>query len=204
MDVGSFFEPVPVPRGAVQFPLVVEQPPGFKPEEPSTWPEFPGRWEYLGGRLLFMPPCGDEQADVATATLWQFEPWVSRHPEFVVGANEAGMILGGEVRGADAAVWRRDQLGAYSGKYRRTAPVLVVEIAGADEPEERLREKARWYLERGVRVAWLVVPGSREVIVVHGGGESRHRPGERLPTHDELPELEPDVSAFFRQLQKRA
>jgi len=51
-----------------------------------------------------------------------------------------------------------------------------------------------------VAVVWLVLPKSRDVLVVTAGGESRHRPGDRLPPHPALPGLEPVVERFFRQL----
>jgi Uma2 family endonuclease len=184
----------------VRFPLAAPTPPGFDPEDPSTWPDFPGRWEFVGGRLLFTPPCGDEQADVVVGVLWAFQPWADRHPEFVVGGNEAGMILGGETRGADAAVWRRDQVGPATGKYRRVPPVLAVEVAGADEGEAELREKGRWYLSNGVAVVWVVLPETREVVVLTSDGESRHGRDHHLPQVPELPDLQPSVASIFRQL----
>src|SRR5438128_9527336 len=33
-------------------------PEGFRPEEPASWPRIDGRLEWVGGRLLYMPPCG--------------------------------------------------------------------------------------------------------------------------------------------------
>jgi hypothetical protein len=57
---------------------------------------------------------------------------------------------------SDAAVWSRADLGAYEGGLRRVAPVLAVEVAGADEgdSEKALREKADWYLGGGIAVVW--------------------------------------------------
>ena len=147
-----------------------------------------------------MPPCADQQSDVVVGVLWALEPWAAAHPEFVVGGNEVGMVLGGETRGADAAVWRRDRVGASTGKYRRVPPVLAIEVAGTDEGESELRQKAVWYLGHGVTVVWLVMPETREVIILRAGAESRHGREELLPAHPELPELRPSVAAIFRQL----
>src|SRR5207249_11430519 len=87
-------------------------------------------------------------------------------PEFAVRTNEAGMRLGDDSRGADAAIWRRAHEGAYHGGFRRVPPVLAVEVAGRDEREPELRDKARWYLGVGVPIVWLVLPEQRAVIVV--------------------------------------
>jgi len=73
-------------------------------------------------------------------------------------------------------------------------------VASPDEPEHRLRDKARWYLGAGVRAIWIVLPDSREVVVVTEAGEGRHRVGERIPAHRDLPGLSPEVSELFAQL----
>jgi hypothetical protein len=40
--------------------------------------------------------------DVAGAVAGLLDRWVDEHPEFGFGANEAGMIQGGDVRGAQS------------------------------------------------------------------------------------------------------
>ena len=125
-------------------------PEGFDADTLETWPKVVGRLEYVDGRLLFMPPCGDFQQDTVTDVVITLGAWVRRHREFVLGTNEAGMRLGDATRAADAAIWRRSDLGAYDGGLRRVPPVLAVEVAGADggDSEEALREKAKWGIAR--------------------------------------------------------
>lgn len=192
-------ETVTLPR-AVRFPVEMVPPDGFDPERPETWPQAPGRWEYLEGRLLYMPPCGDVQQETVADVIIVLGPWVRSHPEFVLGTNEAGMRLSGSTRAADAAVWRRADVGPYTGGLRRTPPLLAVEVGGDDEPESALREKARWYLSAGVRTVWLVLPDPREIVVVTASAESRHGPGQRLPPIADLPGLEAAVDDFFVQI----
>src|SRR5438046_1725451 len=94
--------------------------------------------------------------------------------------------------------------------YSETIPVPAsVRFPVELEPPEGFRPEepaswAQWYLAPGVPVVWLVLPKSRDVLVVTAGGESRHRPGERLPPHPALPGLEPAVERFFRQLDPPA
>ena len=128
--------------------------------------------------------------------------WVRHQPQFVVGGNEAGMVLGGDVRAADVAVWRRADVGPPTGRFRRAAPVLAVEVAGQEEGESELRAKARWYLDRGVEVVWLVLPELRSVIVITNAGETRHGTGERLSEQPTLPGLAALVDDFFIQLAR--
>jgi Uma2 family endonuclease len=128
--------------------------------------------------------------------------WSEQHSEFIVGGNEAGMKLGGDVRAADAAVWRAEGAGERSGRARSVPPLLAVEVAGEDEEERVLGEKARWYLEHGVKLVWLVLPHTREVLVVSSAGTTRFGAGGHLPASELLPGLEPEVARFFARLER--
>ena len=192
-------ETIPVPR-AIRFPVELIPPEGFDPERIETWPKVEGRLEYVNGRLLYMPPCGDMQQDTVADVVGVLLQWARAHAGFVVSTNEAGMLLHGGARGADAAIWRRSELGQYRHKFRRVPPVLAVEVAGEDEDEPVLRDKAAWYLGAGVQVVWLVLPEQREVVVLTGTGERRCRCAETLPPHPTLPDLTPHVDDFFVQI----
>jgi Uma2 family endonuclease len=80
--------------------------------------------------------------------------------------------------------------------------VLTVEIAGEDEDERFLRAKAHWYLGHGTQAVWLVLPESREVLVLRRDGENRHGRHERLPALQALPGLTPEVARFFVQIDR--
>jgi len=176
---------------------------GFDPLRRSTWPALEGRLEYLGGRLLYMPPCADYQQDVAMDVAYVLRSWSERKPDFIVGGNEAGMKLGQDLRAADVAVWRTEDAGQRSARVRSVPPVLAVEIAGEDEEERVLRDKARWYLDHGVAVVWLVLPEAREVVVITPAHEKRFGRTDRIDSHESLPELEPEVARLFAQLDRR-
>lgn len=195
-----YAEMISLPR-ALRFPVELRPPQGFDPERLDSWPVVPGRLEFVDGRLLYMPPCGDVQQDTVTDIVIALGSWVRSHAGFVLGTNEAGMRLGTATRAADAAVWRRADLGRHSGGLRRVAPLLAVEVSSEDEPEALLRDKARWYLDQGVRVVWLVLTAAREVIVMASGSETRCRMGDRITRHPDLPDLEPAVAEFFIQIE---
>jgi Uma2 family endonuclease len=188
-------------RTGVRFPIEL-RPVGLDGSEPATWPVAEGRLEWVEGRLLYMPPCADIQQDVAVDLVHLLRKWSGAHPEFLVGGNEAGMKLGADIRAADAAVWAKAAVGPSVGRLRHTPPVLAAEVAGQDEDEAVLRQKAAWYLRSGVPVVWLIIPESREVIVARERSESRHGRGERLPEAAELPGLVPEVAQFFSQLDR--
>ncbi len=185
----------------VRFPVELRVD-GIDPSEPARWPAIDGRIEFVGGRLLYMPPCADIQQDVAADVAFVLRSWSEKHSGFVVGGNEAGMKLGGDVRAADAAVWRAPDVSPRTGRVRVVPPVLAVEVSGQDEEERVLRDKARWYLEHGVAVVWIVLPETREVVILRASGETRLVHANRVPPDAALPGLEPLVSELFAQLDR--
>jgi len=126
------------------------------------------------------------------------DPWLRQHPEFVGGTNEAGLLLDGDVRAPDVAVFRAPDVDQSSPGYARAAPVLAVEVTGEREDETALREKARWYLAKGSEVVWLVLAESAEVVVLTSAGERRCALDDVLPEHPALPGLAPKVRELFR------
>lgn len=127
---------IPVPRTArLKLPLALDRPDGFVVSDPESWPRVHGRLEFYDRRLWFMPPGGDEQQDVAVSVVSGLHRWARKSGDYVVGGNEAGILLDGEARGADAAVWLRESLPPRTGRFRTVPPILAVEVAGLDEDE---------------------------------------------------------------------
>ena len=202
MVTRSYDELVPVPRWAVRFPLELPRPDGFTADQPETWPAIDGQLEFVEGKLLYMPPSADRQQDTAADVVTALGKWRAEHRDYVVAGNEAGMVLDGETRAADAAVWRKSAVGRHEGKYRRVPPVLAVEVQGELEDEEMLRAKARWYISHGVEVVWLVLTGDARVVVMTAAGERSVAGEGRLPAHPSLPDLEPAANELLAQLSE--
>ena len=188
--------------GSVRFPVELVPPDNFDPARLETWPRVEGRLEWVGGRLLYMPPCGEMQQVTVADAVGVLGVWQRSHPAFSVGTNEAGMRLDDDSRGADVGIWRHEHPLIWG--FRREPPLLAVEVAGQDEHEDTLREKARWYLAHGVTLVWILLPSERVALVVTAAGETRHSAGERLPVHPALPELAPEVAEVFRQVSQQA
>jgi Uma2 family endonuclease len=195
-------EEVVVVPATVRFPVELTPPDGFDPERLETWPRVEGRLEWVAGRLLYMPPCGDLQQLTTSDLVATLVDWARSRPEFAVGTNEAGMLLRGDVRGAEATIWRRAELGTLHGGLPRISPILAAEVAGRDEGEAALRDKARWYLGAGVSIVWRLFPRLQEVVVLTESGETRHRAGDVLPADPRLPDLAPAVDELFLQVAR--
>lgn len=66
MSVSELYQDfITLPR-AVRFPVELRPPEDFRSTRLETWPRLAGRLEYVGGRLLYMPSCGDRQQDTVT------------------------------------------------------------------------------------------------------------------------------------------
>ncbi len=196
---GRYTESLILPR-AIRFPIEFIPPEEFAPERLDTWPSVAGRMEYVEGRLLYMPPCGETQQYTVTDVVITLGAWIRLHPEFLLGTNEAGMFLNDSIRAADAAVWRRSDVGQVRRGLPRVPPVLAVEVAGEDESEGALRAKAQWYLDVGVATVWLVLPETREVVVIRSTETRRFQLGETISPDPHLPDLAVRVDEFFVQL----
>jgi len=188
-------------RLPLKLPMELRVPKGFDPDDLSTWPHVDGRVEWVGGRLLFMPPCGATQSRVVLNLAGLVWKWLEEHPEFTGGTNEVGIKLGDDRRGADVAVWRAQKRPLPKG-FRRVPPLLAIEVEGKEMPEREpaLRKKARWYLKHGTKIVWLVLQSKRELVVITKGGLSRHGSGEMTPEHPEVPGLREPVDRLFAGL----
>jgi len=198
------YDLVPVPRLAVRFPLELPLPDGFVAERPETWPVVEGSLELVEGKLLYMPPCADRQQYTSADVVGLLWAWRRTHPEFLVAGNEAGMLLGGDSRGADAAVWRLDAVGPHRGRFQRVPPVLAVEVMGELEEERELRAKARWYLDHGVEVVWLLRPQDLTATVVTEAGPIELSGAGEIAEHPSLPGLCAPLSDLFAQVTATA
>src|SRR5262249_45357409 len=70
---------------SVRFPVELVPPDGFDPARLETWPHVEGRLEWVGGRLLYMPPCGEMQQATVADVVGVLISWQRAHPEFSVG-----------------------------------------------------------------------------------------------------------------------
>jgi hypothetical protein len=60
--------------------------------------------------------------------------------------------------------------------------------------------KARWCLRHRVAWVWIVLPSTREVVVLGRDFDRRYAWSRRLPGVPELPGLKPKVSDLMEQL----
>lgn len=168
---------------------------------PSTWtiemlealPDDGWQYELVEGRLIRMPPPGYDHGDIGENIGYALSDHVRAHRlgKVVVGETGWDLTRTGEeddtVQASDLAFVRADRLPPPPPRkgttYRPMAPDLVVEVASPSQfGREDLDDKARRWIDRGVRLVWVVWPDRKTVDVWEPGAINSHS----LAGQDEL------------------
>jgi len=150
------------------------------------------RMELRDGRVSYMPPPGEEHADVAFNLLQTLSAFVASR-----GLGKVRNDLGFQIRsGPDRVVAPdvafiatsqltpgRNRSGAVPG-----APALAVEVVSPTDRDADIAEKVEEYLAAGSTRVWVVRPRLRTVTV--------HRPGGDAHTFSAADTLTSDEAAF--------
>ncbi len=122
------------------------------------------RFDFIDGELVEVTPKpihGKKQVRFGTA----LEQYLETHPEIGVAYSEVLHVLDGEKFMPDVCVnVDSDQ------DYLTTPPVFVVEIRSDSQSRESQRRKMRAYIQHGVKMGVLVLPG--EAIEVYEPGKT--------------------------------
>src|SRR5437773_10830486 len=141
-------ETIPVP-GTVRFPVELTPPEGFDPARLETWPRVEGRLEWVGGRLLYMPPCGDRQQYTVADVVATLVNWVRSHPRVRRGHQRSRHATRRRLAGRR----RGDLAPRQGGHLRRRLPASASGACGRGRRPRRGRARAA---RQGA-----VVPGRR-------------------------------------------
>jgi Uma2 family endonuclease len=83
-------------------------------------------------------------------------------------ANDTGFVSERDpdtVRGPDVSYWSRERLPTIPDEYIDIPPDLAVEVVSPGDHYSRVQNKVRHYLDRGVRMVWVVDPVDRSATV---------------------------------------
>lgn len=143
----------------------------------ATLPDDPGsRYELVEGRLVKMSPTSGIHGRRTSDLHFALELYAREHQLGVLTAAETGFNLTrpGERRetvlAPDIAFVRAEHASLMEVEdFPRVAPDLAVEVASPGDSRRRMGEKARRWLDRGVRLVWVVWPRRREIDVWEPG-----------------------------------
>ena len=134
------------------------------------------RYELVEGRLVRMSPTGGSHGRRSSDLKGALWTYATSHGVGVVLGAETGFNLTrpGERRetvlAPDVAFVRAEHAPlTETDDFPRVAPDLAVEVASPSDTRKRMAEKARRWLDREVRLVWVVWPRRREVDVWRTG-----------------------------------
>ncbi len=172
-------------------------------EELLRLPDDGKRRELVQGELREMAPAGARHGDAAAA----LTILLGQH----VRANRLGKMLAAEtgfrisrdpdtVRAPDVSFVARDRVppeGAPEG-YWDIAPDLVAEVVSPNDTAAEVQSKVQRWLETGVRLVWVVYPGTRSVVAYESLKEiSTLTTGDTLSGGNVVPGFECAVAEIF-------
>ena len=162
-----------------------------------------GPCELIRGEVIRMSPSGGIHGKLTIRIGVLLDSYVRPRRLGIVCGAETGFILERDpdtVRGPDASFVSQDRVppeGEPEG-YWPFAPDLAVEVISPNDLYREIEQKVEEYLKAGVRLVWIVNPGTR-TVTVHRPPSAVHilRVDDRLTGEDVIPGFEAAVSEVF-------
>lgn len=122
------------------------------------------------GNLEIMSPTGGESGWRNTEILTGLNLWAKKDGSGVVFDSSTGFILpDGAMRSPDAAWIRRSRLSVLTGEEKKKfiplCPDFLIELRSFSDRPKELQDKMEEYIKNGSKLAWLIDPENRQVIV---------------------------------------
>jgi Uma2 family endonuclease len=153
-------------------------------------PEDEYTYEIVDGELIRMPGSGVDASEIAARLLMALGTFIQpRNLGRLTGADGTYDLTrpGDPTETAlvpDVAFVQAGRLPARNPGYGKLAPDLVAEVASPSQYRPEMADKARLYLDRGVRIVWVLWPNRQEVDVWRFS--SPHAPVATLGIADSL------------------
>src|SRR5262249_7555804 len=156
--------------------------------------------------VLVEKTVGFNESLIAAFLIQVVRSFVTEHRLGLVAGPDGMMkFTKGQVRIPDLSYFSWDRL---PGNKAPTEPVpeivpdLVVEVLSKSNTAREMVRKLDEYFDAGIRLVWLVDPGSKEVVVYSGPKTgSKLVPGHMLDGGQVLPGFQLEVAKIFEQLE---
>ena len=160
------------------------------------------RWEIIRGELIMMTPAGYRHGRIANKIAYLVTHHVLEHGLGEVVGPATGFYLERSpdtLRAPDTAFVGRARLDEMNETgFAEIVPDLAVEVVSPSDSPSYVEDKARMWIDHGVKLVWVVWPQTRS-ISVHRGADAPAilHDGDELTGGEVLPEFRCDVSAVF-------
>lgn len=143
----------------------------FKVADLATLPDDTWQYEIVDGELIRMPGSGYDASKFAVRLLSALHVYAEAHNLGEVTGPDGTYDLTrpGDTKdtalGPDAAFVQTARLPGKTPGYEKLAPDLVAEVVSPSQFRPEMTRKAKLYLERGVRLVWMIWPSSQTADV---------------------------------------
>jgi Uma2 family endonuclease len=157
--------------------------------------------ELVRGAIITMPPPQGKHGVCCSNVNHALVSFVRPRKLGWVTSNDAGFISERDpdtVRGPDVAYWSKDRVPQIPEGYFEVPPDLAVEVVSPNDSASKLNEKIRHYLQRGVRMVWVIDPELRSASVYRTWAQPRNlEETESIDGEDVLPGFSCRVADLF-------
>ena len=148
--------------------LPIEDPPEFVPWEPTT--------PYEIERNKPMPSVNHSRIQANLTIEFAKQREFSVYPELDIQLNGRDFT-------PDLCVYPHEPFRQFDDVIRRTdAPMVIVEILSGQQGTFDVYEKIKWYLDHGVKSAWMIIPLGASVTIYSSGGDFQVHPAAGVIT----------------------
>ncbi len=160
--------------------------------------------ELYDGRVVYKMPNfahGVIQARIAQ----RFNNYLERNPAGLISGDANYRLWpdrNRESRAPDISFIRRERLPQNLDRFLSVSPDLAIEILSPSDSFEHVMEKVDEYLQQGVQVVWIMMPGTRKALVCSTQGQYIER--EVLTAPEILPGFELPVAEIFAGLEAKS
>jgi len=160
--------------------------------------------ELYNGKVVFKMP-NPAHGMIQNKIGHKIESYLETHPIGVVFGNTNFRLWPErkrESRAPDVSFILNNRLPKDLFRYPAMTPDLAVEILSPDDCFEDMMEKVDEYLSQGVKLVWVVITRTREVLVC--STQSKYVVRDKLTAPELLPGFELAVADIFVGLEARA
>ena len=154
------------------------------------------------GEIIVMSPAGGRSGYESGEVFRQLGDWAVEDKTGVAFDSSTGFRLpNGGMRAPDAAWVPLSRLQSLSNREREQfiplCPDFLMEVASHTDTISDLREKMQEYLQAGLRLGWLILPGSAQVEIYAPTGVEVHAAPETLTGDPVLPGFKLELASIW-------
>jgi Uma2 family endonuclease len=128
--------------------------------------------ELVCGEIITMSPPKARHGIACSKVVIKLGIFIDAGALGTLTCNDTGVLIRRHpdtVRGPDVAFWTHERLPAIPNSYVDIPPDLIVEVVSPNDVFSHVHRKVCEYLDRGVRLVWIVDPENRELSVYRPG-----------------------------------